>query len=126
MNIPRVYIAGPYTADNGTIRRLNAGTAVKLGRQVIRTGCFPVIPHITGIECEDIESRWEWWMRATSDELRTCAAMVVVPCFAQSKGTALEIVQCHSEGRPVFYSDWHSGSVVIRDEFFSWLDEVRR
>jgi hypothetical protein len=100
---PRVYVAGPYSAPSLGARKKNVRRAVKAARLIVDFGGHPAVPHLVGFECEDAQPSWEWWMAATSRELSTCDACVVVEDYEGSRGTELEIAQCRRERRPVFF-----------------------
>ena len=105
--IPRIYIAGPYTAPTRREREAHVARARQVARAVHRLGVAIVCPHISGIEMEDVrpDLDWTWWMEATSQDLETCHAVVVVDGWEGSTGTCQEIKQAARDDQPVFYAD---------------------
>lgn len=121
--IPRVYIAGPYSAPSREGREDNFHRAVAVGAAVLAAGCHPVIPHATGILLEHIEDSYEFWIEATLRELRTCDACVMVPNWQSSKGSVGEHADCLARGVPVFEVAQVGG---LPPEFQAWAREARR
>lgn len=103
MQIPRIYVAGPYSAPEYEDRYNNVSKAVTVGRLIVQMGAFPVVPHMAGLEFESLQSDWHWWMAVTSRELGTCDACAVLPDHKHSKGTLKEIEQCRSTNIPLFF-----------------------
>lgn len=120
--IPRVYIAGPYTAVSRSTRALHVQRAESVGALVLRAGCYPVIPHLTGFRLEHVNSSYEFWVTATKQELQTCDACVMVHGWHWSNGSQGEHTDCLVKGRPVFES-WRDAAerVFLPDEFYSWV-----
>jgi len=101
----RVYVAGAYSAPSRRQRSRNVQAATRAARMVVEMGAHPVVPHLVGFACEDLQDNWAWWMAATSRELSTCDLCVVVPGWELSRGTQAEIRQCTREQRPIFHLD---------------------
>ena len=42
----RIYVAGPYTAENPRLTQINVNKAISIGCKLIRLGYMPFIPHL--------------------------------------------------------------------------------
>jgi hypothetical protein len=103
--IPRIYVAGPYSARARAERIRNAWNAGALAAHVAELGAYPVVPHLVGMHVAEhcaIEKPYQWWIDVTKAELLTCDAVMLVPGWGRSKGTLGEIELAKSRDMPVF------------------------
>lgn len=117
--IPRIYIAGPYSALTLTGRRQNVLNAEQFAAHICDMGAYPVTPHLTGwhaAEMRGVEHSYEWWCEATSDELLTCDAVYLVPGWQSSKGTLGEKYLAETHSVPIF-----TETKVLRIWLDSWI-----
>lgn len=121
MKIPRVYVAGSYTAATRKEREANAERAAKVGELVIKAGGYPVIPHLVGIRLEHVEKPYEWWIETTMRELQTCDACVMVPGWHRSNGSKSEYEDCLRKSRPVFELNLENADAPFIHWFELWL-----
>lgn len=93
----RIYIAGPYTADNPQKILRNIEAAMKVGAQVMQLGHEPFVPHCLGhhLECEILrltdgkeEYSWERWMAWCLEWLKVSEAILH---YAPSCGADMEL-----------------------------------
>lgn len=110
----RIYIAGPFTADNRWDLECNIGRAEAVALQVARCcNAVPVCPHSMYRDFEGTMTP-EFWYEATEELLACCYAMIVVGHWWESKGCLRERAYADAHGIPVF-EDVHALAV--------WLDE---
>jgi len=100
----RVYISGPITAmENLNIEAFNAAE-----RRLRLAGHEPINPHKI---CADIYkgAGHDVFMARCLPELRTCAAIVALPGYTGSIGTALEHKEAELCGIPLLSIDYLEG-----------------
>lgn len=75
-----VYVAGPFSAPTRAGVEANIARAVAVGLEVAKLGFMPVIPHANTAhpEFEKIQP-YPFWISGTTEMLRRCDAMVMVP-----------------------------------------------
>ena len=120
--IPLIYVAGPYTAPTRQEREINTSEANDMGRLLVAEGCYPIIPHQTGLQFENERSDEPWWRAATLEALKVCHACVVVGEWNESEGTIGELAWCHENWFPTFEAQG-SGLPL---EFYQWVDAWRK
>jgi hypothetical protein len=100
MNMPMVYIAGPYRAPARFVGHLarkcavdaNIATVGYFGRLVADAGGVPLVPHAVG-HLVDGQSRPmpdDYWLRATLEMMLRCDAVLLVPGWRASVGSCNE------------------------------------
>jgi len=111
-SIPRVYIAGPFTAKTRWEEEQNVRQAEGLGYAVAELGAYPVIPHTnTRPLFIDLQTP-EWWYVATLESMFTCNAVLLTADWQESTGARNEKEQAEKRGIPVFYT---------LTELYKWL-----
>ena len=100
------YVAGPYTADTLDGIEENCHRARLVGKELARCGSnvFPVVPHQTGRDMEDIGD-YEYWCEATLELMRRCDVVYAMQGWEGSKGARGEIAEANKLGIPVIYHD---------------------
>jgi hypothetical protein len=104
-NIPLVYVAGPFSAQDRLGVVANIQRAEKLGVEVARLGACPWIPHANTADPEfEKVQPYTFWIEATREQLRRCDAIIMVPGWESSSGARGEHADAIAWGKPVFYS----------------------
>jgi|SRR6478609_6902665 len=118
-----VYVAGPYSPTRaqrfarspvtGELTKEqhrecveeNILIAKKLGVEVAKLGVTPIIPHANTDypELEDVQP-YEFWIRATAEQLRRCNAVIFAEEWEESKGSRGEHDVAVSDDIPRFFS----------------------
>jgi hypothetical protein len=102
--IPRIYIAGPFTAKTRWEEEQNVRQAEALGYEVAKLGAYPVISHTnTRPLFIDLQTP-EWWYIATLESMFTCDAVLLTKDWRMSTGARNEKEQAEKHGIPVFES----------------------
>jgi hypothetical protein len=72
LNIPLVYIAGPFSAPTREGVEANIAAAVQVGLDVAALGACPVVPHSNTAHPEfELLQGYEFWIAATKRKCRT-------------------------------------------------------
>lgn len=106
-NILRVYVAGPYSADNVLDVLKNIGRGEKLCATLFVMGFSPFCPwHDKSyvIDCFDTEFTVEQFYKHTMAWLEVSDCVLVLPGWASSTGTIAETNRAIELGKPLFYS----------------------
>lgn len=126
--IPRVYVAGPYTARPHWAHRIpllgrwlkrravvrNIRNAVDVGVLVAKAGLYPVIHHANTADARFEEAQgYEFWIETTLDALRTCDAIVMADGWEESSGARGEYNLALELGLP--HAVLASGGYAPRD-----------
>lgn len=100
------YVAGPYTADTLDGIEENCRRARLVGKELAGCGptVFPVVPHQTGRDMEDIGD-YEYWCEATLELMRRCDVVYAMQGWENSKGARGEVAEANKLGIPVIYHD---------------------
>jgi len=100
------YVAGPYTADTLDGVEENCRRARLVGKELAKCGptVFPVVPHQTGRDMEDIGD-YEYWCEATLELMRRCDVVYAMQGWENSKGARGEVAEANKLGIPVIYHD---------------------
>lgn len=104
----RIYIAGPYSADNVIKVLENMRNGMRLSTEVMLSGYAPFCPWLDyhfALMCREgeriaVEDYYQYslaWLEASD-------AILVLPVYKNSKGTLAEITRAQSLGIPVYYS----------------------
>ena len=102
--IKLVYVAGPYSAQEPSQVAINIGQAWFAGRELVKMGLFPVIPHMNTAFFEGLQD-YDFFLEGTFRLLSQCDAMLVLPGYENSDGTLREIRKASmSLYIPIFYS----------------------
>jgi hypothetical protein len=109
-----VYVAGPYIAYNadGTHDPIgiqaNIDKAEAVQKALLRMGHAVICPHKNTAHLDALPLTHDQWIAMDLQMLVYCQAMVVLPNFQSSKGTAMEIEFAERVGIPIYYlsEDW--------------------
>ena len=96
-----VYIAGPFSADDGWGVAQNVHRAEAAARAVVRLGAMPVTPHSIGARMAGTETQ-EFWRAGTLELMRRADAVLVLPRYECSIGTKGEIAEAQRLRMPLF------------------------
>lgn len=102
----RIFISGPYSAENEQQRAENAVQAVDCGIELIRKGHFPFVPHLMhwldkrAVEL-GVEFSWQDFMHYDGHWLKQCDAILYL---GSSKGADIEFAAARDLGLEVYYS----------------------
>lgn len=96
-----VYIAGPFTGEDGWEVAENIHAAERLAREVARLGMAPITPHSIGARMNGTET-YEYWCAATLEMMRRCDVVLFTADWARSKGARGERVEAERIGMPIF------------------------
>lgn len=103
----KVYIAGPYSADNVLDVLRNIGRGEKVGAELFRLGFAPFTPwHDKSyvIDNPDVEFSIEDFYEFSIAWLEVSEIILVLPGHSGSGGTMKEIARAHLLRIPVVYS----------------------
>ncbi|MBW3022518.1 DUF4406 domain-containing protein [Candidatus Woesearchaeota archaeon] len=99
----KVYIAGPYTNKNPRIRSENIKKAVEMGREILKMGHHPYVPHRHTGEWEDAHPfSYEEMMQLHFTFIEKWADAMFF--MGSSPGADREKAMAKSLGIPVFHS----------------------
>ena len=103
----KVYIAGPYSADNtiGTLK--NIGKGERLAGKVLRAGFAPHCPWHDkdfSIKLPDVDFTVQQLYDYSIAWLLVSDCVLLLPGWEKSKGTLREIEIAEAKGIPVYYS----------------------
>ena len=101
MNIPVVYIAGPFRGRDSWEMENNIRRAETLALEVWRLGAAAVCPH-TNTRFFQGAAPDEVWLRGDLAILLKCDAMVMTPDWSRSSGAIAERAFANSHYVPVF------------------------
>ena len=102
----RIYIAGPYSADEEATRKENVLAAIDAAIALVFKGHVPYVPHLTHFVDErarqiGVELSWDDYIRWDLEWLRLCDAVLYL---GSSKGADLELQAALAWEKTVFYS----------------------
>lgn len=123
---PLIYVAGRYRAATREAVAANIEAARQVGIEAARLGWYPVIPHANTAHMEhDLSHGDEFWLAGTLELMTRCDAVVLVPGWETSVGTAGEIAKADQIHLPVFRA---LDTLPSAAEFIEWLfaREARR
>lgn len=100
-----LYCAGPYRADTAWGTHQNIQEAWRTAYAVVSTmpGWFPVTPHLCTQNMDGIAPD-KYFLDGTEELLCRCDAVLLLPGWEKSAGTANEILVAHREMIPVYHS----------------------
>ncbi len=102
----RIYVAGPYGADDWEQQSINIEQARDATAELYRKGHTPFCPHsMTSFFDEDYpDIPREVYLRTDLEWLGLCDAVLLLPGWRDSEGTTYEYAEaCHSS-KEIFYS----------------------
>ena len=106
----RVYVAGPYSADNITDVFENIRKGMRAGTEVFLAGYSPYVPwhdfhhHLMFRDGESLSISIDDYYEMSMAWLVVSDAMLVLPGWRKSKGTIAEIAKAVELKIPIFYS----------------------
>lgn len=96
--IKYVYVAGPYTGNEGP----NTTAAAKMGSKIRSAGMVPFVPHLMSHLWQIITPySYEEWMEFFFEWIKRCDAVVQM---AKSPGSDREVAFARGLGKPTFES----------------------
>lgn len=103
-----VYVAGPYRGQTRDAVELNISVARAVGLLAARKGWAPIVPHCNTSLYDFVTDQLseQFWLGATLELMRRCDAVVLIPGWQNSSGTAAEIAEARRIGIPVFESEY--------------------
>ena len=100
-----IYVAGPFSAPTREGVEANIARAVRLGLEVARIGCMPVIPHANTAHPDfEMLQPYQFWIDGTIELLRRCHAVILTENWEISSGARAEKADAESRGQPVFFT----------------------
>ena len=102
----RIYIAGPYTAEDQEAINRNVEAAIDAAIDIFHLGHFPYVPHLTGFidlraQEREIHIPWEEYIRWDMEWLSLCDALLYL---SPSPGADLELKAAEEMNKMVFRS----------------------
>jgi len=104
----RIYIAGPYNADSAVEVLANIRAGIRAAARLLTRGYVPFCPFLDfslfltdeagGITDGQIKTYSLEW-------LRVCDAVLLLPGWERSTGTAREMDEARNLGLPIYYSE---------------------
>jgi len=102
----RIYIAGPYSANNVMDVLRNIRNGIDISRQVFTMGYAPFCPwldyHFVLMDLTDSLTLDDFY-RYSMDWLEVSDALLVLPGYENSNGTLAEIKKAQELKIPIFY-----------------------
>lgn len=96
----KVYVAGPMRLGN---RYDNIHLGIVTGRELVRRGYAPLIPHLTHFVDPDDSLGWEPWLEVDEAWLQHADVLLRLP--GESAGADREVEFCLDYGIPVVNGD---------------------
>jgi len=98
------YVAGPYSAVTRQQRDRNIALADEVGRELMRRGYAPIVPHNNCARWDD-DARFNYgdFIRADLAILSRCDLLVAVGDWRRSEGARCEVQHALQRGIPVYY-----------------------
>jgi hypothetical protein len=103
IDIPLVYVAGPYTALSPRLVETNVRVAEEMAYAIYRSGGSVVCPHTT-TRWVDGEVSYTFMCLATLAQMVRCDAVIFLPGWEKSSGSVQEHEEAQRRGMPTFYS----------------------
>jgi len=116
MNIPRIYVAGPFRADSAWGIEQNIRRAEVLGLEIVKMGGCPIIPH-TMYRFFQGALPDEVWLDCGLALLEPCHAIVCARGWIDSTGTRGELARARALQMPAFFQGEVDGIIRTGD---SW------
>jgi hypothetical protein len=114
-----IYIAGPYSGEDGWEIACNVHRAEALAREVVRLGAAPITPHSIGARMAGTET-YEFWCLATMEMMRRCDAVMFTVGWEMSKGARGEHREATRLQMPCFFDIAESAEGLLRLK--AWLE----
>ena len=99
----KIYVAGPYSANNPHNIQLNVDRAIDIGCELIKRGHNPFIPHLTHYVWLRPEGDFSYdkWCELDVEWLKLCDALYFI---GSSNGANAELELAKKLGLKIFYS----------------------
>lgn len=123
MNMPVVYVAGPFRSSTPWGIECNVRRAEEVALIVWRMGAAALCPH-TNTRFFDGAAPGELFVEGTLELMRRCDAVVVLANYDSSKGTKGEIAEAVRLGKDVFY-DFESLQAWIGEYMRKQVDPLQ-
>ncbi len=107
--LPRIYLAGKFRGPTNADVQWHIHVAERFQAPIAQAGAFPVCVHVMeGLKMHDVQQadHGKFWLQGTLEEMETCDAVVLVPGWQDSSGTAGEIERAIELALPVFEARW--------------------
>ena len=97
----RIYVAGPYSADNPRRTQLNVNKAISVGCELLKKGYAPFIPHLCHYIWLHPEGNFEYetWTRYGLEWLDVCDALFFI---GESPGANNELKMAREKGLTIY------------------------
>lgn len=104
MNLPVIYVAGPFRARNAWLVEQNVRRAEETALSLWQLGgCAVICPH-TNTRFFDGAADDTIWLQGDLELLRRSDAVFALPTWAESQGATAEVRAAQAQGLPVLYS----------------------
>jgi nucleoside 2-deoxyribosyltransferase len=103
MNIPVIYVAGPYRGPNAWEIEQNVRRAEELALEVWRAGAAALCPH-TNTRFFQGAAPDQIWLDGDLAFLAKCDAILMTPDWQRSVGASTEHAFAVSRGMPILYT----------------------
>ena len=104
----RVYVAGPYSANNIIDCLDNMRKGMRIGAEVFMAGYSPWVPwhdfHHQLVLRDDESIPVQYYYEMSMAQLEVSDAVLVLPGWMESKGTLAEIKRAEELKIPIFYT----------------------
>ncbi len=123
MNIPLLYVAGPYSANETYSEQDHIKRAEQASIQLIKQGFHVITPHknTDGYEkYEDGNITFDTWIEMDLNILKRCDGIYLFGEYKKSRGSMIELNCALENNIPVFLGDMYSPDKLTFDEFESY------
>jgi len=123
MNIPLLYVAGPYSAIGIYTEQDHIYQAEQVSIQLIKQGFHVITPHknTDGYEkYEDGNITFDTWIEMDLNILKRCDGIYMFGDYQNSRGAMIELNCALENNIPVFLGDIYSTDKLTIDEFESY------
>ncbi len=123
MNIPLLYVAGPYSANGIYTEQDHIYQAEQVSIQLIKQGFHVITPHknTDGYEkYEDDNITFDTWIEMDLNILKRCDGIYLFGDYQNSKGAMIELNCALENNIPVFLSGIYPPHKITLNDFESY------